>query len=42
MSMHFIEGFVIATLICQMWGQFPRNGKSLKAFASYAQASVGF
>ena len=41
MSMHFIEGFVIAMIICQMWGQFPRNGRSLKAFTGFALAPAG-
>lgn len=34
MTMHFVEGFLIATLMCCLWGQFPSSGHPFKAMVS--------
>lgn len=34
MTMHFVEGFLIATLLCFYWGQFPSNGHPFNALSA--------
>ncbi|HKI74197.1 MAG TPA: hypothetical protein VJ998_06125 [Pseudomonadales bacterium] len=36
MSEHFFYGFVLATLLAQLWGQFPSGGQRLRLMAAIA------